>query len=314
MEEKSLRTNKLTHLFETLLQQEEQERQHEQEQEEKELEQELEQRSRFAMGGARMMGFEKKKSIGSGKKRSVADRESLRFGQSEWSAEAVSCLLDCYAEKYASGRGYLRNTDWEEVVSTVNAREGMRDRKTMKQCRDKVDSLKKRYKLEKRKAVDSGSSVVSWPLYGKLDDMMTFQSRVARIPGGVDAGVKVPYPEPSHHDLQLDFPEEFGYDLPFRKKGKMSIDDADGLSDEGFNKQHSSRTGTQESLDEGSHSHSRKGFEQQTFSNKGKAKAVDPTESYVEQGFSEVFARIEMAKADIIAKMTQEIAQLERNC
>lgn len=343
MEEKSFRSNKLTHLFETLLQQEEQERQQEQEQEEQELEQEEQeqvQRRMVADPGRRYPGNALIQPVGTGR-RKIGDRESIRFavrhvpptarsdneskraknaGQSDWSAEAVSCLLECYAEKYASGRAYLRNSDWEEVVCTVNAQEGLRDRKTVKQCRDKVDSLKKRYRMEKRKAGGSGSSVISWPLFSKLDDMMSYQTRVARIPGGVDAGVKLPFSDPTHPEFfhggaeQLDSLVEFT-DMP-RKKRKV-IDETDGLSDEEFDSspRHGpdKHSGTQESLDEGSRS--RKGLEQPGIS--GKACSSNPkpplqalTDAVV--GFSDVFARIEMAKMKIFTKMKLEMAKLER--
>lgn len=359
MEEKNTRSNKLTHLFETLLQQEEQERQQEQEQEqeEEELKQEQEHEQRMMPDSSRRFAVSgripfRRRPIGTGKKK-IGERENVRFagnrvaqsvrsddetrrtktvGQSEWSAEAVSCLLDCYAEKFASGRGYLRNNDWEEVVSTVNAREGFRDSKTIKQCRDKVDSLKKRYRLEKKKAVDSGSSAVSWPLFGKLDEMMNCHSRVARIPGGVDAGVKLPFSETCHPDSfrrapeQIDSPGEFGadlnaYELPSRQKRKMAVDETDGLSEDDFNSspRHGqdrlpSMTATQESLDEGSRS--RKGLEQPggSVSKKRKAKVVDPIQALADAvvGFSDVFARIEMTKMEIFTKMKLEMAKLER--
>lgn len=343
MEEKNFRSNKLTHLFETLLQQEEQEKQQEQEQEELEQQEEedekREQAERATIPSFVMMGGG---SAGGGRRKAS---ESMRLlahgqgqgqgqghghGQSEWSAEAVSCLLDSYAEKLVRGRGFLRNSDWEEVACTLNAREHSRGPKSVRQCRDKVDSLKKRYKLEKKKAADSGCSLVSWPLYGKIDEMMTCQSMVSRIPGGVDAGVKLPFSEPSHPDAfrvgseQHGFAAENVYGMPFRKKGKMTImedtdvlsedDDSDSSSHQHRQDKHSNRTG---SLDEGSHSRrgpGQAGVSEKASTRKRKAKSVDPIQSLADAvvGFSDVFARIEMAKMEIYTKMKLEIAKLEK--
>ena len=91
----------------------------------------------------------------------------------EWSIEAVDSLLQAYGQKFSVGRGFLRNKDWEDVVTFVNSNcSDPRFRKTMKQCRDKVDSLKKRYKVEKRKAIDTGFTATSWPYFHQMDDIM----------------------------------------------------------------------------------------------------------------------------------------------
>ncbi|MCO5588876.1 hypothetical protein L7F22_042837 [Adiantum nelumboides] len=93
---------------------------------------------------------------------------SAPIPSSEWPDKAVSILLKTYAQKFSVDRGYLRTQDWQEVASAVNAVCG--HLKTLKQCRDKVDSLKRRYKIEKRKAVTGGE--VSWPFFHRLDDIM----------------------------------------------------------------------------------------------------------------------------------------------
>lgn len=86
----------------------------------------------------------------------------------EWPDRAVSILLKTYAHKFSVDRGYLRTQDWQEVAHAVNS--VCDNLKTLKQCRDKVDSLKRRYKMEKRKAVTGGE--VSWPFFHRLDDIM----------------------------------------------------------------------------------------------------------------------------------------------
>lgn len=97
---------------------------------------------------------------------------------SEWPDQAVSILLKTYAQKFSIDRGYLRTQDWQEVAYAVNS---VCDHvKTLKQCRDKVDSLKRRYKIEKRKAVTGGE--VSWPFFHRLDDIMNSVLKQGKMP------------------------------------------------------------------------------------------------------------------------------------
>lgn len=86
----------------------------------------------------------------------------------EWPDKAVSILLKTYAQKFSVDRGFLRTQDWQEVAHAVNS--ACENLKTLKQCRDKVDSLKRRYKMEKRKASSGGE--VNWPFFHRLDDIM----------------------------------------------------------------------------------------------------------------------------------------------
>ncbi|KAH7424129.1 hypothetical protein KP509_12G091400 [Ceratopteris richardii] len=98
---------------------------------------------------------------------------------SEWPDKAVSVLLKTYAEKFSADRGYLRTQDWHDVSYAVNC-VCIGSPKTLKQCRDKVDSLKRRYKIEKRKAIKGGE--VSWPFFHRLDDIMNSVLKQGRLP------------------------------------------------------------------------------------------------------------------------------------
>ncbi|WCJ19180.1 aspartate/glutamate/uridylate kinase family protein [Euphorbia peplus] len=73
-----------------------------------------------------------------------------RKDREEWSDTAISCLLEAYTEKYNQlNRGKLRGRDWEEVAEAVADRGGgISDKKSVEQCKNKIDNLKKRYKVE----------------------------------------------------------------------------------------------------------------------------------------------------------------------
>lgn len=97
----------------------------------------------------------------SGKQRGKADAAA------EWSENAITALLDAFGERYiASHRGNLRGKDWADVTRAVNsAREGTAGGlKSVEQCRNKIDNLKKRFKLEREKGGPS-----AWQWFRTLD-------------------------------------------------------------------------------------------------------------------------------------------------
>ncbi|XVE52304.1 hypothetical protein DITRI_Ditri02bG0112200 [Diplodiscus trichospermus] len=89
-----------------------------------------------------------------------------RLKRDEWSEGAVSSLLEAYENKWVlRNRAKLKGHDWEDVARHVSARANCtRSPKTQTQCKNKIESMKKRYRSES--ATADGSS---WPLYPRLD-------------------------------------------------------------------------------------------------------------------------------------------------
>ncbi|GKV39631.1 hypothetical protein SLEP1_g47376 [Rubroshorea leprosula] len=95
-----------------------------------------------------------------------------RKDREEWNDTAIECLLDAYMEKLTQlNRGNLRGRDWEEVAAAVSERLEKQN-KSVEQCKNKVDNLKKRYKLERHRMSDGGASVSHWPWFKKMDDIV----------------------------------------------------------------------------------------------------------------------------------------------
>ncbi|KAJ8647612.1 hypothetical protein MRB53_000635 [Persea americana] len=86
-----------------------------------------------------------------------------------WSEDATSALVEAWGDRYLLlNRGNLRQKDWKEVADAVNARvDGVRHRKTDVQCKNRIDTLKKKYKVEKAKTAPS-----TWPFYSRLDRLI----------------------------------------------------------------------------------------------------------------------------------------------
>ncbi|KAF8397240.1 hypothetical protein HHK36_016150 [Tetracentron sinense] len=107
-----------------------------------------------------------------------------------WSEGATGTLVEAWGDRYLQlNRGNLRQKDWKEVADAVNGRQnGVKPRKTDIQCKNRIDTLKKKYKLEKSKPPPS-----KWPFYPRLDELIGTTATAA-------ANKKTaPAPSPLHH-------------------------------------------------------------------------------------------------------------------
>jgi hypothetical protein len=85
-----------------------------------------------------------------------------------WSDGATSTLIDAWGERFvALGRGSLRHPQWQEVAEVVSSRDSYsKAPKSDVQCKNRIDTLKKKYKVEKAKH-DS-----DWRYFDRLDDLL----------------------------------------------------------------------------------------------------------------------------------------------
>ncbi|KAI3456152.1 hypothetical protein Pfo_012815 [Paulownia fortunei] len=95
------------------------------------------------------------------------------FREDCWTEEATATLVDAWGRRYLElNRGNLRQKDWQEVADAVNARHGhtKKTRRTDVQCKNRIDTLKKKYKIEKAKISESnGALTSSWPFFSRLE-------------------------------------------------------------------------------------------------------------------------------------------------
>ncbi|CAH8392494.1 unnamed protein product [Eruca vesicaria subsp. sativa] len=116
-----------------------------------------------------------------------------------WSEEATFTLIQAWGSLYLSlSRGNLRQNHWREVANAVNDRHFNAGRnvsaaksqpyRTDVQCKNRIDTLKKKYKVEKARSSgggggsgggDGGSGggggggyVSTWPFFTDLDDLL----------------------------------------------------------------------------------------------------------------------------------------------
>ncbi|KAF7818719.1 uridylate kinase [Senna tora] len=95
-----------------------------------------------------------------------------RKDREEWSDAAIVCLLEAYTEKFTQlNRGNLRGRDWEEVAAIVSER-CENQTKSVEQCKNKVDNLKKRYKLERHRMTNGCISASHWPWFKQMEQIV----------------------------------------------------------------------------------------------------------------------------------------------
>ncbi|XP_024026698.1 trihelix transcription factor ASIL2 [Morus notabilis] len=90
-----------------------------------------------------------------------------------WSEGATAVLIEAWGERYLElSRGNLKQKHWKEVADIVSIREDYtKTPKTDIQCKNRIDTVKKKYKLEKAK-IAAGGGPSKWPFYDRLDHLI----------------------------------------------------------------------------------------------------------------------------------------------
>lgn len=88
-----------------------------------------------------------------------------------WSEEATEILINAWGERYLElKRGNLKQQHWKQVAEMVN-----RDNKSPKtdiQCKNRIDTVKKKFKLEKAKIAAGDNKSSKWIFFEKLERLI----------------------------------------------------------------------------------------------------------------------------------------------
>lgn len=109
----------------------------------------------------------------------------------DWNEHETLALVDAWGERFLKlGRKSLRSEEWQEVSERVSQETSIE--RTDTQCRNRLDTLKKRYRREKARLEASlgGGGGSKWALYRKMDMMLNppLEQRQASLSCGVDSG------------------------------------------------------------------------------------------------------------------------------
>lgn len=106
---------------------------------------------------------------------------------SDWSEHETFILLDAWGTRFVRhGRKSLRSEEWQEVAERVSL--GSKIERTDTQCRNRLDTLKKKYKKEKMKFAETGSTTSKWVYFKKMDMLLTSTPQQAGVSCGMDSG------------------------------------------------------------------------------------------------------------------------------
>ncbi|KAK9100856.1 hypothetical protein Scep_024286 [Stephania cephalantha] len=97
-----------------------------------------------------------------------------------WSVGATSVLIEAWGERYLElSRGNLKQQHWKEVADIVNSSEDYsKTPKTDIQCKNRIDTLKKKYKVEKSKTM-LGQGPSKWNFFNRLDQLIGPNSKIS---------------------------------------------------------------------------------------------------------------------------------------
>ncbi|XP_064993138.1 trihelix transcription factor ENAP1-like isoform X1 [Musa acuminata AAA Group] len=122
---------------------------------------------------------------------------AMPYREDCWSEGETSALVDAWGDRYIElNRGNLRQKDWQEVADSVNSRRGAgrRPPRTDVQCKNRIDTLKKKYKVEKAR-ITSGGAESQWPFFSRLDALIGSASApaVKKAPASPPLALPLPF-------------------------------------------------------------------------------------------------------------------------
>lgn len=154
-----------------------------------------------------------------------------------WSEGATAVLIDAWGERYLElSRGNLKQKHWKEVADIVSSREDYtKTPKTDIQCKNRIDTVKKKYKLEKAKIM-SGGGASKWVFFEKLDQLIGPTAKIpvtaaaaaagaagsSRVPMGIPVGMRNQMVVATKNQQQSNVFGSGGQKIQLRKRGGVA--------------------------------------------------------------------------------------------
>ncbi|KAE9585865.1 putative transcription factor MYB family [Lupinus albus] len=103
----------------------------------------------------------------------------------DWTEHETFVLLDVWGDRFLQhGRKSLRSEEWQEVAEKVS--KVSRVDRTDSQCRNRLDTLKKKYKKEKIKFSETDGGTSNWVYFKRMDKLMCSPPQQAGLSCGLD--------------------------------------------------------------------------------------------------------------------------------
>ncbi|KAE8674101.1 putative pentatricopeptide repeat-containing protein [Hibiscus syriacus] len=109
-----------------------------------------------------------------------------RNSLTDWTEHETFVLLDSWGDHFLQcGRKSLRTEEWQEVAEKVA--EISKIERTETQCRNRLDTLKKKYKKEKAMLAETGATTSKWIYFKKMNMLMSTPQQ-GQLSCGFDSG------------------------------------------------------------------------------------------------------------------------------
>ncbi|KAL8113855.1 trihelix transcription factor ENAP2-like [Apium graveolens] len=110
-----------------------------------------------------------------------------RNALSDWTEHETFVLLNAWGDRFIQRRRKsLRSEEWQEVADKVSQRSRLE--RTDTQCRNRLDTLKKKYKKEKMKLHEMGGATSQWVYFKKMDMLLSLTPQQLRFSRGLNYG------------------------------------------------------------------------------------------------------------------------------
>ncbi|XP_044485987.1 trihelix transcription factor ASIL1-like [Mangifera indica] len=110
-----------------------------------------------------------------------------RNSLTDWNEQETFVLLDAWGDRFLQrGRKSLRSEEWQEVAEKVS--EVSKIERTDTQCRNRLDTLKKKYKKEKLRMAETSETSSKWVYFKKMDMLMSSPQQQGGLSCGLDSG------------------------------------------------------------------------------------------------------------------------------
>ncbi|KAL5201695.1 hypothetical protein ABZP36_036049 [Zizania latifolia] len=148
----------------------------------------------------------------------------------EWSESGIVRLLEAYEAKWLlRNRAKLKWSDWVDIAHEVSAhcasesttgKPGSSTAKTPNQCKNKIESMKKRYRAESAAAVRAGPAAASpsWRFFARMDGLLKGPAGSGSGSGHVQAelsnSIDLRAPAKAETDVEADFVNQLADAVP----------------------------------------------------------------------------------------------------
>uniref|UniRef100_A0A0E0M4G7 Myb/SANT-like DNA-binding domain-containing protein n=1 Tax=Oryza punctata TaxID=4537 RepID=A0A0E0M4G7_ORYPU len=159
----------------------------------------------------------------------------------EWSESGIVRLLEAYEAKWLlRNRAKLKWSDWVDIAHEVSAhcatenaaaaaatgKPGSNTAKTPNQCKNKIESMKKRYRAESAAAARAGPAAAgggpSWRFFARMDGLLKGPAGAGQPQAELSNSIDLRAPPPPAAKVEIDVDADFVNQLADAGTGALS--------------------------------------------------------------------------------------------